>query len=400
MADDGILGQLDQIEAGEADDGPIREEFIPSHDNLKFTTKQFALQVLLDKAASVLPTKELLPVLANFRLEVTDGRISVVATDLELSVLATTEMVRVETEGVAVFPGRRMLAIVSEAGDGDLECDVVDGTAAITVGKTSWSIKLQDGSDYPELPKVDGLEFHKIEKTPFQAALGSVRYAASTEASRPALMMVDVKGGSVRASDGGRYQEASFDPDFDLDFQIPLGAVDDLLKLLRSTEVTAVEVALSNHHLVFRIGSDIFLASKLMLEFPDMDKQIRDPAMANDQELVLDREALLRAVRRVRITADPETSAVVLQLTKNGCVVRSQDKRGNHSEEALEATWAGSKRSVVVNHRFLMDLLRMVDTPTCSFWLGAETKTRRSPLLLKTEAGMGIVNQMRMDWVT
>lgn len=371
--------------------------------NLRFETKKFVLQALLEKASSVLPTKDIMPVLKNFQLEAEGGRVRVAATDLELSVVASTEMVKIPRQGTAVFPGKRMLELVKEAEDGEIIVDVKDGTAHIQVGRATWDLKLNDGTEYPALPDIDQIEFHSVSRSKFLEALNSVRYAAATDTVRPSLMMVDITEGRMRAADGVRFQQVDISgwPE-SLDIQIPINAVDDLVKLLRTTELNAVEIGDSESHIVFRVGADVFIANKLMAVFPDVDEVLLKPALANDEELRVDRNDFVAAIKRVRVTADEETSAVVLSLENDSLTVKSHDKFGNTASETVDVSWSSGEKEVAFNHVHLLDMLNMADVKTCHFYLGKDLKTRKAPIMLKDEeTGMiGILNQIRIDFLS
>lgn len=366
-------------------------------------TKKFALQALLDKAASVVPTKDLMPVLKNFLIEATPGRIRVVATDLVLSVAAVSEMVTVTREGTCVLPAKRLLEIVKEAGDGDLLLDVADGTATITVGRTVWRIKIMSGDDYPDLPTVEDVTFYALDRSKFSNAITSVRYAAATETHRASLMMLDLSSGRLRASDGVRFQQCKLPvPEGFPDIQIPINAVDDLVKILRGTEATEIEVGEDDDSLIFKIGGDVFIAQKLNATFPDMDEALIKPALANQDSLIVDRQDLISAIKRVRITADPETSAVILRLSTDKILVTAKDKYGSEASEEVDAKWSLKDRQVAFNHAHLLDMLSMAEMKACEFKLGVDTKTRPAPILLEDpETGsLGILNQIRVDFLT
>jgi DNA polymerase III sliding clamp (beta) subunit (PCNA family) len=126
------------------------------------------------------------------------------------------------------------------------------------------------------------------------------------------------------------------------------------------------------------------------------------PALKNRHELLCDRTELVSAIKRVRINADHETSAIVLRLGDDEISVESQDKLGNASTEIVTASWKSDSRVLVVNHKFLMDMLDMYDGKSCKFRLGDDTKTRKSTILLEdVETGtVGIIQQMRQEWTT
>lgn len=370
-----------------------------------FTVKSFVLKVLLDKAATVVPTHDVMPVLKCVRLEVHPERLRLVATDLELSILATTTLISVHTPGVVVFPARRLLDILKSADDGDVTIKVTGTTATITIGRACWTLRLPGGEDYPPMPQITEAGITHVERAEFTTALLAVRYAACRDPNRASLNMIEISGGNMTACDGSRFQQARI-ADFPVDLRIPIGAVDDLLRLLKLGDQDTIGVGQSDHHLIFSFGPDLFIANKIAAAFPDLEAMLLRPAQDNKHPLTVDRTELLRAIKRVRITADAESSAIALMVGAGSggapveLIVSARDKFGNASSEPLEAGWAGPARTIVVNHGYLTDLITAAGTDTLTFRLGADTKTRKSAVLLDDGAGrVGVVQQMLSDWV-
>ncbi len=372
---------------------------------VEFTVRRFVLQQLLDKAATVIPSRDVMPVLKNFQIEVTHARLRIVATDLELSMISTTDLVDVAHPGVIVMPARKMLDIVREAEhDAQVHVRVEAGTggatAAVTIGRTTWNLRLQSGLDYPPMPEITDVTFTTVDRAAFAAGLASVRYAACKDANRASLMMIDVNNGRMTACDGSRFQQATV-PDLPFSCQIPIGAVDDLVKLLRNPDVETIRIGHSDNHIIFTFGADVFIVNKLFAPFPDMEALLLRPALENRHTLSVDRTELLTAIKRIRINADPETSAIALALQPGKVTVQARDKFGNTAAETVDADWEGPERTIVVNHQFLTDMVGPYDGTTCTFFLGEDTRARRSPLLLRNDdAGtVGVVQQMLADWV-
>lgn len=372
-------------------------------------TKRFALQALLEKAAGIVPTKESVPILKNFLVEATTepGKLSVAATDLELSMVASTLMVQVEEEGRALLPANRMLQILREASDDDLSLVVADHKALLEVGKTSWNLSIQDDAEYPELPDLEESTYETVSLPEFLNGLKSVRYAAATEVARLNLMIVDIRDGKMRASDGVRFQQIDL-PKFPLNISIPIAAVGDLVKALQVSSAATLDIGENENYLIFRIGGDSFIAQKLNVEYPDMESQVLKPALANDQKLHVDRNQLIQAIKQVRITADPDTSAIRLILLpaseKSGAkmLVHSKDKYNSQTTTELDVSFTGPERSVTVNHDHLMQMLSMTNVKSCTFYLGQDLKSRLSPILLRDlDSGMlGVLSQTRPDFMS
>jgi DNA polymerase-3 subunit beta len=378
---------------------PVESIEPQAREVLGFTIKKFVLQALLEKAITVVPTRDVMPVLKCFQFQVDAQRLRVVASDLEMSLIAGTPLVSVRQPGTAVFPAKKLLEVVKSAEDADVEINVKNTTARIRIGRASWTLQLPGGYDYPAMPAITEAEFTTISRKLFAEALVAVRYAASRDPSRANLNIIDIAEGKLTACDGSRIQQIRI-ANFGQHLRIPISAVDDLLRLLRISELETIDVGQSEDKLIFRFGGDVFIVSKFFAQFPDMEAQMLRPAMENRHALDVDKGELLDALRRVRINADPESSAIRLEIGDD-LTISAKDKFGNQASESLPCTWSGPTRVVMVNHKYLSDMINTYGDATCSFRFGDDTKTRRTPIMLRSaNGGVGVVQQMNADWMS
>jgi DNA polymerase III subunit beta len=360
-----------------------------------FTAKRFHLLQLTERAAAVVPGKNIYPLLSNFQVTIGDGRIRVAATDMELSVLSESTLVVCRGHGTVLIPARRFLSILRESAEGDIDVRISKGTACITAGQASWELSLQPADDYPPLPAGEDIQFTNVNRPRMLAAIELVKGAASRDGTNPRLMAVSVSGGRVIASSHVRLHRARID-NFPVDLQVPIGAVDDLLRLLGNCQAEEIGIGEDRYVLVFKIGDDLFMAGKLASEYPDQEKRLLSPHLASNQTLTVDKGELAAAIRRVRITADPETAAIGLKMTAGRLTVVSRDKNRNSAAEEIPAQWTSKERLVVVNHEHLVDLLGLATGPQVTLRIGADAGKRRSPLLLTDDkAGTaGVIGQL------
>lgn len=405
---DDLLGGLDES-AGEERPDPVAAPEPESHARLSFTTKKMVLQAILDKAAAVVPSKDSFPVLKNFYVEVTPEKLRVMATDLELSVISETQLVQCTEGGNAVFPAKKMQEILRTADDGEFSVVVEGGTATMSVGRARWTLRLQSGDEYPDLPELASVTIADVDRAKFLGGIKSVQHATPSREARPTLAMINVApSGKMTACDGVRFQQTTVEgwPETidgePFEIQIPVGAVPDLVRLLRATDQPNVGVGSTDNHLIFRVGNDYFVAAKLNTDFPDMEPTLLRPAMENRDDLTCDRQELIDAVARVRVNADPETSAVCLEVSEGKITVLAKDKQGNRASEEIDAGWSMATRRVVVNHQFLSEMLTMADARSLHFLLGDNrVKSKKAFVVLKddTNGNLGLINQMREDWI-
>lgn len=366
---------------------------------IAFDIKKFVLQTLLEKAFTVIPSRDVMPVLKCFQFHLEPTRLRVVASDTVTSLIASTPMVTAVATGVNVFPARKLLDIIKSAGDDDVSIRVDGATATVTIGRARWTLKLLSGSDYPPMPSIEEAEYIRVGREDFLRALVAVRYAASRDPNRASLNIIDITDGKLTACDGARIQQIRIS-DFPINLRIPISAVDDVQRLLKISELDLVEVGQSEHKLIFRFGRDVYIVSKLRAAFPDMEAQMLRPALENRHDLRCERHDLVQAIKRVRINADTESSAIALDLTDGHITVSAKDKFNNTAVETIDARWAGQPRTVMLNHKYLMDLVTNFGGDTLDFKLGDDSRTRRTPLLLKGDDGaVGVAHQMNADWV-
>jgi len=370
--------------------------------NASFSMKRHVLLAMLDKVAAVLPSRDSVPILRNYQVDVLEGGLKIAATDTFLTLLSNTVLVDVQSPGSLVLPGKAFGLCVKEAIGESVTVEARDDCVMVTSGAAEWQFPRLNEDEYPPLPDVSSLEFIQLDRLAFLTALSKVYPAASLDTSRPSLCVVDCNEGRMRASDGVRCAQVVLGDDLPLDIQIPSEAVGDLMRLLKSVDVDEIGAAVSSSHIAFTVGFDVFIAGKMMLPFPDIDAMLIEPSAANDKILACDREELISAVRRVRILASPESAAMSITCSPDGrLVLESRDEFGGRASEEISCEWEHDTYSAAVNHNYLYDLLSSVDAATCRFYFGVDTKTRKSSILHRDEVtkSLAILSQMRADWL-
>lgn len=376
---------------------------LPSEESTKegplFSIETATLREALERAATVLPSRDTLPVYTNFLVSVCAKDVEITASNRELTVVTNTTSLDTMRSGVVLIPGKRLLDIVKAAGE-KIIIDVIGLNAHVSSGQTSWNITLMSDMHYPDVPEVDS--YILVGRKVLLEALSAVRYAAATHTFRTSLMMIDITDeGKVRATDGVRFHQVQPPPNFaPCALSIPVDAVDELVKLLKSVDDDTIGMADYDTFLAFVLGNTALLASKLSAEFPDVNEQVLKPSLSNDKTLQVNRDSLAAAIRQVRINADPDTANVSLDLFTDSVTVRARDDKNNTAECVIPGEYDGTKpgvsHTVTFNHVYLLDLLAH-SPAVCLFRLGHDTKSKKSPLLLLHGETTALLHQSR-EW--
>lgn len=366
---------------------------------MQFIIKKPVFSSALHKCGSTVSRRDAVPVLKNFLIQADEDEIRIVGTDLELGLVARIQVVDVKETGRITAPATKLLSIVDEAVDGDIHFSVGEGDLIdISAGPTQWKIHGMSAEDYPEVPKFDPAQALSINRERYLASIRRVRKAASEDEQRLNLMMLRFIDGKVYASDGHRAHVAD-SPDPSLDMSLPSLAVNELIRLMERSETENIFIQVTPNHLLFKIGNEVFSSGRLQAEFPDVQKAIISPTDTNKDVFRVDRQTLLSAVKRVKITADEKTLAVSLNIDGMGATLTSADESGNQSAEKIPGNWEGTEDSRIVglNHMYLKDALEAFEEKTLEFKFGEDKKHRKSAIRVDGEGLTVILLPLRLD---
>jgi DNA polymerase III sliding clamp (beta) subunit (PCNA family) len=256
-------------------------------------------------------------------------------------------------------------------------------------------IALTSGKGFPKLDSLTGCQFYSIDRQSFVSAVSTVKYALPNKefSGQDTLRMISIKGGKFTACDGSRFQQVRING-FKLNMQLPADSISHLLKFMTTSDLEFVEVTELPKKLVFRLGSVVFYLNKLEDPYPNVEQLWLRPALANDQELLVDRQELITAIKQAKV-ADSTSYAVGLVIEDGKMNVVTKD--GDNSASAtIACKWAGKPRTLVVNYMHLAEMLKSYPSKECRFLLGEDTKSHKSAVLLKDDDTMALATISQM----
>ena len=179
---------------------------------MKATVDQGYMLQAVRSAAKVAPAKPTMEVLASVRLRAADGRLWVEATDLDVTLIDRIDAV-VGEPGAVCVSAKVLGQVLAKMPAGPLSLSFQGERLAVSVeGGPRVDAVATGDHDWPELPQVPDCEPMVIDGRSLSRLLGAVRYAVSTDESRPNLNGVFLRAtGSVLravATDGHRLAQA------------------------------------------------------------------------------------------------------------------------------------------------------------------------------------------------
>ncbi|MBW3615250.1 MAG: DNA polymerase III subunit beta [Actinobacteria bacterium] len=341
---------------------------------MKFRCERDTLVEALGTAGRAVATRGgALPVLSGVRLETVGNQLLLAGSDLDLTIQVETE-VQGLADGVAVLPARLVTDIVRALEPGAVTFESRDDDVRITSGRSQFAVRILPADEFPRLPfpaevVTGAADAVTLVAADLAEALRQVVRAASNDDSLPVISGVlltgEGTGGSERpglrlvATD--RYRLAVRDlPGTtvlgeDQRVLIPSRALAEVQRLL--SNASSVTVRLAERDASFEVGQVRLTTRLIEGEFPPYQKLIPD---SYPNRLTVNRDALLDAVRRVRLLVKDAITPVRVSLKADGveCTVITQEL--GQATEDLEAKYEGTELVMGFNPSFLIDGLEAV----------------------------------------
>jgi DNA polymerase-3 subunit beta len=354
---------------------------------MKFSIARADLEKAIQRVLAVVSPKTTLPVLANFLVQAEEkpGAITLTATDLDMTV--TTRVAADVTKGGGVtLPAKRFAEIVRELGKADVQVAADAEEISIHSGKSKFKVVGIPTEEFPSLPKSDRASAFKVEAEQFARMVEKVSFCTSKDETRPSLngafweFTADSMG--MTATDGHRLATFSTKGKFKTlagkNMIVPPKALAHAVRIVSSEDEGKVEVSVHENHVAFFVGDTTINSRLLEGPFPNYRQVIPKD---NDKELVVAREELAKAVRRVAVLADALTHQVRLTLSKKKVELVVSTPDVGEAKEEIPATFGGDPMEVGYNANYLLDVLKHMDSEDVRFLLG-------------TAVGAAVVNAM------
>jgi DNA polymerase III subunit beta len=340
---------------------------------MEFSVKKFDLLDELSLTQGVVERKTTIPILSNLLFEVQASRLTITATDLELSIRTSCEA-KVKKEGAGTIPAKKLLEIVRLLPDEEIRFKLLENHwVQVTCDRKNYKLVGMSKDNFPALPSFPQA-LVKIPAKLLADVITKTTFAISLEESRYTLNggLLVLKPGSLTmvATDGHRLAMVETDYKFDglaeTRVLVPKKAMSEVARLAAESGDGMVEFAQDESHLFFQFGGRLLSSRKLTGQFPNYEAVL--PRDVN-KTVVLERGELLDALRRVSQLADQRSHAVKFMLAKEGLEISASSPEYGEAKEAIEKEFTGEPIAIGFNAQYLLDFLAAAADGPISFEL-------------------------------
>ena len=376
--------------------------------------KLSCLQENLNRGLSVVgravATKTTLPITNNVLLAADEGRLKLVATNLEMAISCWIGA-KIEDEGSITVPARLLTEFVSSLPSDTISINLSPQTKTLGLKCARFEARISgiDAKEFPPIPSVDEGVNTKVEVEALRQAINQVVFAAATEESRPVLTGVctqfEGKTLTLAAADGFRLAVFKL-PIADAvkpktEVIVPARTLAELNRLMTDDEeVVNITLNPNKSQVLFRLKNTELVSQLVQGTFPNYAQLI---PQSYSTRVIVGVADFLRATKTASIFARDGSGIVRLVVTPGGEASPGKLAISARSEEIgddvgeIDATVEGVEAKIAFNGKYLTDVLSVLRESQVAL----ETTSPSSPGLIRpvgTDNYTHVVMPMFVQW--
>lgn len=328
---------------------------------MKFIVEREHLLKPLQQVSSPLGGRPTLPILGNLLLQVTEDRLLLTGTDLEMEMVARVALTQPHEPGATTVPARKFFDICRGLPEGaEITVILESDRMLIRSGRSRFSLSTLPATDFPNLDDWQSeVEFtvaqatlkRLIESTQFSMAHQDVRYYLNG-------MLFETEGEELRtvATDGHRLAVCSMPIGQALPSHsviVPRKGVMELVRMLDGGE-NPLTLQIGSNNIRASVGDYIFTSKLVDGRFPDYRRVLpKNP----DKTLEAGCDVLKQAFARAAILSNEKFRGVRLYLSTDQLKITANNPEQEEAEEILDVTYQGTDMEIGFNVSYVLDVL-------------------------------------------
>ncbi len=348
---------------------------------MKFKVNSRELRDAIGRIIGVVPIRTTIPAIENLLLETTKKKLSISATDLEIS-MSTQADISDGVDGKVTVDAKEFYEIVRNLDDSDIEVSVDESLRlAVKTKSGSFRFACTPAEEYPALPVIgEGAEISSITADTLRNVIEKTIFAVSKDEHRRSmngvLFLFSGKGARIYSTDGHRLvrieDKALVDKPLKKEANLQEKALSLASKCFKGSDV---EITIADEHVRLKNGETELVTRLIREPHPDYEAVIPSD-IDNNKIMSVNRGELLEKVRRVAILSDSVNHLVKFTIDKDSLTISTEDTdRGEMGEERLQVEWNGGEQmNIGFNSTYVTEAMNSLDAQRVRFAFSTSTR--------------------------
>ncbi len=357
---------------------------------MKLKIKKEILAEGLNKVSKALSSKNLVPVLAGIKFDLTKDGLTLTASDNDITIqtfIPALGNMDIETEGSIIIQGKYVLDIVRKLPDEFINIEVIDDLKILIYTENSeFNLNGINKSEYPAI----NLDLSKkpvyISNEIFKAIVNETAFASSTDESRPVLTGINFKinGAQLECNSTDSYRLArkivtlNQEVEESYNIVIPSKNLVEFIRIIDDSEEN-IELHIFNNKILFKYQNLLFQSRLINGTYPNTanllptESFLKITVGISDLYSVIDRASIL--------TSDKEKNVVTLETKENLLYIKSSSAEIGRVEEKMSVVKDNDENiKISFVAKYMMEALRSFPQNEVEISFVGEIK----PIILKS----------------
>ena len=336
---------------------------------MNFTINSGTLYSQLQTVSRVLLAKNTMSILNDFLFEIHDNTLQIKASDSETTMTAKLPLDVCSGDVRVTIEAAWLLNLLKEFSDQPLTFEIDTDNFRIQMSSPNGEYQLvgHNGDEYPEMRQMDESETNTflINSQTLLSCINRTLFSTGNDDIRPVMNGIyfdlDTDKGTVVATDAHKLVRlvcTSFHADAPVSFILAKKPA-NILRNILGRENGDVLVTFDKKNILFTTDSLTLVCRQIEGRYPNYNAVI---PQNNDRNVVVDRQTLMSAIRRVGVSANKASNLIKLTISTNQVELAAQDIEFSISaRETIPCQYEGEPIQIGFKWTFLLEILSVME---------------------------------------
>ena len=341
---------------------------------MKFTCTQTALVKAINTVSKAVSARTTIPILKGILLKVNDNRLTMSASDLDMSIETSIDVQGYE-EGSIVVPAKLFGDIIRKLPNSIITAEESSGSLNINCLGSDFNVVTMPADEFPSIGEIVSKDFVDINKEDFSNLVKKTIFAASIDEKKGILTgtLMNFEGEEIEmvALDGFRMAVTNKKIPVGINKKIivPARILSEINKIIFEDDGSDTLSLVIEDKKIEVLTEDTRVVSRLLEGEYIKYKEIIPSS--HKTRIVLSREDLLQSIERAALfTKDNKNNLIKLNITDGSLDISSRSEEGNVNEH-INIDKFGEDLVIGFNSKYILDVLKVLNDDEISMEFGS-----------------------------
>ena len=325
---------------------------------MKISIQKSIIENILIHSAPFLEKKDTSQITSHIFLNVSNGRLTLKATDYEIGFLVSTNKVNIIQDGTITANGKKFLDIIRILKDGEINLEIKNSILYITQGYSKFKLPTFSNNEFPEFPSYEGKARISIESHSLIESLKKITPSIDTNNPKFELngALIDIKENFINfaSTDTRRLAVVTINNQgsSELSIIIPKKAIIEIQKLFFDN----IELYYDETNLIIHSEQYTFFTKLINGKFPEYSRIIPKEI---SNTLLLPKAVMIDSIKQIT------TISTDVKITFHNDLITFESLSDDNIEAKTEighTTNFSEPFSIAINSRYLLDFLNSINS--------------------------------------